>query len=100
MAARLIWSPRARHNLREILDHIAADAPGTAEAVVRRFLDRAELLPAHPGQGRRVPEYEGPQEYREVYVHRWRLIYLVHADEVRIVAIVHTARLLRNVPPL
>ena len=30
------------------------------------------------GQGRRVPEYDGPEEVREVFVHRWRMIYPCH----------------------
>ena len=99
MAPRLIWSPRARRNLRDLLAHVAEDSPGSAEAVAQRFVARADLLPDHPGQGRRVPEYDGPLEIREVFVHSWRLIYRVTGDEIRIVAVVHGARLLRNVAP-
>lgn len=98
MARRLIWSPRARQNLRDILNHIAADAPATATAVARRFFARVESLPDQPGQGRRLPD--GPADLREVFVHRWRIIYATSETELRIVAIVHSARLLRNVPPL
>jgi hypothetical protein len=46
-----------------------------------------------------VPEYEGSDELREVFVHRWRLIYRTTEREVVIVAIIHGARLLKNVPP-
>jgi len=100
VARRLIWSPRARRNLRDILDHIAKDSPRTASTVARRFFTRAASLPDQPGQGRRVPDVDMPSEVREVFVHRWRVIYMVSEAEVRIVAIVHTARLLRNLPPL
>jgi plasmid stabilization system protein ParE len=100
VARRLIWSPRARRNLRDILDFIAEDSPGNAETVARRFFARVESLPDQPGQGRRVPEYDGPVEFREVFVHSWRVIYRTNEREVRIVAIVHGARLLKNVPPL
>ncbi|MER2509982.1 MAG: type II toxin-antitoxin system RelE/ParE family toxin [Amaricoccus sp.] len=100
MAPRLIWSPRSRRNLRDLLARVAEDSPGTAEAVAGRFFARADLLPEHPGQGRRVPEYDGPLEIREVFVHGWRLIYRVADGQVRIVTIVHGARLLRNVAPL
>ena len=98
MARRLIWSPRARRNLRDILDHIAADSPATATVVARRFFARVELLPDQPGQGRRLPD--GPADLREVFVHRWRIIYATSDTEVRIVAVVHGARRLSNVPPL
>jgi toxin ParE1/3/4 len=100
LARRLIWSPRARRNLRDILDRIAEDAPGRAPGVARRFFGRVASLADQPGQGRRVPEYDGADEVREVLVHRWRVIYRVGPEEVMIVAIVHGARLLKNARPL
>ena len=99
MAPRLIWSPRARRNQRDLLAHVDQDSPASPETVWQRFVPRADLLPDHPGQGRRVPEYDGPLEIREVFVHSWRLIYRVTGDEIRIVAVVHGARLLGNVAP-
>ena len=57
-------------------------------------------LPDQPGQGRRVPEHEGGDELREVFVQSWRLIYRVTDDRILIVAVVHGARLLRNLPPM
>ena len=87
---------RSPANLREILDHVAADSPGNARAVARRFFARVESLPDQPGQGRRVPEYEGADDLREVFVQRWRIIYRSSEHEVEIVAVVHTARLLRR----
>jgi plasmid stabilization system protein ParE len=99
LARRLIWSPRARRNLRDILDYIARDSPGNAGHVARRSFARVASLPEQPGQGRRVPEYEDPDDLREVFVHRWRVIYRSTEDGVEIVAIVHTARLLKHVPP-
>jgi toxin ParE1/3/4 len=54
---------------------IAKDSPMYAGPVVARFLNRAEALPDQPGQGRRVPEYQGALDLREVFVHRWQLIY-------------------------
>jgi toxin ParE1/3/4 len=100
VARRLIWSPRARQNLRAILDFLARDSPGNEGPVAERFFARVASLPDQPGQGRRVPEYEGSQELREVFVHRWRIIYRVTEEKVAIIAIVHGARLLKNVPPL
>ncbi|MGQ0565847.1 MAG: type II toxin-antitoxin system RelE/ParE family toxin [Gemmobacter sp.] len=96
MARRLIWSPRALDDLAEISAWIARDSLIYAHAVVGRFFERADALPDQPGQGRRVPEYEGPDEMREVFVHRWRMIYQVMQDRVEIVTLVHGARLIEG----
>ena len=100
MAPRLIWSRRATSELQEIAAYIAKDAPNYSEIVVRRFLERGKLLLDQPQQGRRLPEYGGLDEMREVFVHRWRMIYEVTPDTVTILAILHGARLIENAPPL
>lgn len=97
MARRLRWSERALDDLDAILAHIARDAPRNASAVHDRIVARLESLADQPGQGRRVPEFGA---FREVIVQSWRIIYSVSDTEVLILAVVHSARLLRNVPPL
>ena len=100
MARRLRWTPCAVGDLDRILEFIAKDAPSYARAVHLRIQARIASLPGQPGQGRRVPEDEGGDELREVIVQSWRVIYRTRADAVVIVAIVHSAPLLKNVPPL
>ena len=100
MARRLRWSDRALDELDAVLAHIAQDSPINAAAVHDRIVARLASLPDQPRQGRRVPEYEGSDEVREVIVQSWRLIYRITDTEVSIVAVVHSARLLRNAPPL
>ena len=99
MAGGWSWSPRSLAELDDIADYIAKDSPFYARMVVRRVLERAELLTDMPGQGRRVPEYAGPLKLREVFVHGWRIIYAVDGQDVRVVTIIHAARLLENVLP-
>ena len=100
MARRLIWSHRAADELQDIAVFIAKDSPAYAGPVVARFLNRAGALADQPSQGRRVPEYQGVLVLREVFVHRWRLIYAVSDDKIEIVTIVHGARLMENAKPL
>lgn len=100
MARRLRWSARALDDLDGILAFVARDSPAYARAVHGRILARVEFLPDQPGQGRRVPEYEGGDDVREVFVHGWRIIYRTTDDAVRIVTVVHGARLLRSIPPV
>lgn len=97
MARRISWSQRALDDLDAILAHIAQDSPRNASAVHDRILARLDSLPEQPDQGRRLRELDGA--FREVIVQSWRVVYLVSEAEVRIVAVIHTARLLRNVPP-
>ena len=68
--------------------------------VARRTVVRVAGLSDQPGQGRRVPELEGSDEVREVIVQSWRVIYRVTEADVVIVAVVHSARLLRSALPL
>jgi plasmid stabilization system protein ParE len=100
MARSLRWSDRALDELDAVLAHIATDAPRNAAAVHDRMVARLASLADQPGQGRHVPEYQGDLSLREVIVQSWRIIYRVTEAEVVIVAVVHSARLLRNVPPL
>ena len=100
MARRLIWTERAAGDLLDLLDWVRRDAPLYALRIEQRFRNRAAHLPGQPGQGRRLPEHDGPEEVRGVFVHRWRLIYEVTDDAVTILAIVHGARLLHNADPL
>ena len=100
MARSLRWSDRAPDELDAVLAHIAQDSPINAAAVHGRIVARLASLPDQPGQGRRVPEHEGADELREVIVQSWRIIYRITKAEVTVLAVIHSARLLRNVPPL
>lgn len=100
MAQRLIWSDRALDDLFEIVSYIEKDSPLYARNVSRKMFARADALIEQPGQGRQVPEYDGDKDVREVFVHRWRLIYAIYSDHIRIAAVIHGARLMENVQPL
>jgi toxin ParE1/3/4 len=98
--AGLIWSDRALDELEAIAMHVALHSPFHAKQVSKRAFLRAAYLPDQPRQGRRLPEYVGPREIREVFVHRWRLIYEVTESGVTILSIIHGARLIENAPPI
>ena len=73
--------------LDEVLATIAADAPRSAERVLDVFDSTAESLSELAARGRIVPEFEEPS-IRELFVYRYRLIYQVGSDEVRILAVI------------
>jgi toxin ParE1/3/4 len=97
VALRLIWSENGLRDLDLIAAYVAVNSPQNAKAITRRAFARADLLPDHPRQGRRLPENRTARDIREVFVHRWRLIYEVTPATVVILAVLHGARLIDDV---
>src|SRR6478609_11056611 len=56
MAAKLLWTPRARSDIKKIYIDIGRNQPASAERYLQRFRSRVELLIAHPRLGERHPE--------------------------------------------
>jgi toxin ParE1/3/4 len=82
----LIWSARARRELREIGDYIARDKPEAAIRWIETLAAMAEQAAALPFAGRRVPEF-GRDDVREVIKRGYRVIYRVFEDRVEIVTV-------------
>ena len=83
--------------LDEIAEYIAVDSPTQAKRVVRRVLDGVERLATFPESGAFASEF--PDDgVREILVYRFRILYrfVKAGDAVRIVGIVHGARLLNE----
>jgi toxin ParE1/3/4 len=97
VALRLIWSDRALRELDRIVVYVADTSPQNAKSIARRAFARADLLPDQPRQGRRLPENRTTRDIREVFVHRWRLIYEVTPEAVVILAVLHGARLIDDI---
>jgi plasmid stabilization system protein ParE len=70
-----------------------------ADVVYSQILARPDpQLVEHPLSGSIVPEYDR-MNIREVFVHSFRIIYLVLEDEIRILTVIHGAQLLPPNPP-
>lgn len=52
MACKLIWSPAARDDLRDIIRFIARDNPQRAESFGYELMRRTDILHDHPEAGR------------------------------------------------
>ena len=86
---RTIWSPKAQRQLRDAFDFIAADDPRSAESVARRLVAAAERLADLPtGRPGRIA---GTHE-KLVRGLPYFIIYAVHADDVDILELIHTAQ--------
>jgi len=94
MAARVrqvIWAESARDALDEVIAYISQDSRQAAVRVLETALEAAARLATFPERGRVVPEMNDPT-IREVFVHRYRLLYRVDDERVVIVAFLHGAR--------
>lgn len=91
--AKIIWSPQSLADLENIADYIAQDSVYYARLVVERIIHAIELLTHFPLQGRRVPEAH-EENVREIFYKRYRIIYEVKPDQVQILTIIHSSRIL------
>ena len=81
------WSRDALDCLNEIVGTIARDSPRAAARVLDVFDSTAASLSELAERGRIVPELQDSW-IREVFVYRYRVMYQVTSDEVRILAVV------------
>ena len=93
MARQLRWSPEAIEDVESIANYIERDSAYYARAVVSRIISLAETIPDHPQLGRVVPELNDP-DFRERFVHKYRVIYRIEPDRILIAAVIHGSRLL------
>jgi plasmid stabilization system protein ParE len=87
----LRFTPRARNDLRDILEYIAKDNPAAADRLRLAFFDAAKLIAMRPHLGLRnanVPELRS----RLVARYPYRIHYRVEDTDVWIIHIRHSAR--------
>lgn len=96
MVRQIEWSAESIDDLAAIRDYLLEQTPANAERIVREIESAAELLIDFPYAHRMVPEWQDPDR-RETFVYRWRLIYRVTPDRIRIVGVIHGSRLLGNI---
>jgi toxin ParE1/3/4 len=89
---RLVLSPEAWRDFRDIRDYIAKDDPEAARRVVMRLRDMARTLSGVPAMGRARPEL-GP-DIRSFVADRYVLFYrpLSRAAGIQLVRVLHGAR--------
>jgi addiction module RelE/StbE family toxin len=91
---RIEWRPKAREDLRAIVQYIGKDNPARARSFGQELRDRTLLLAHHPELGR-TGRPGLPGHVRELVVHRNYIVFYRLRDEARIVEILrvkHTAR--------
>jgi toxin ParE1/3/4 len=90
MAKTIIWTESAANDLQRIVEYIAIDSEQYAIAFYDAAREVADSLSTFSTRGRVVPEINN-SNIREVFIHRYRLMYQVHESKVIILAIIHGA---------
>ena len=88
---RVVWTDQAQRMRDAAIAYVAQDSRPAAQRLLIRALDTAASLDILSERGRVVPEFNQPT-VRELFVHRYRLIYEVTSAEVQVLAFVHGAR--------
>lgn len=100
MAVQIVWSARARRDVRSIYDYIASDSIRHARAEVDRIAASTDRLRSFPQSGRRVAEDEA-KRLREVISGSYRILYRTLSDvKIEIAAVVHGSRDIDTVPDI
>ena len=95
MAEQIRWSPRAVYHLEEICKYIAKDSEYYATLFAKRVVGIVKDIPRFPKAGRIVPEYKD-ENLREKIYQNYRIVYRLKRNIIEIVAVVHSARQMKN----
>jgi toxin ParE1/3/4 len=93
---QVIISPRARHDLLEIIDYIRQDNPGAADRFGNELLDHAELLADFPYVGAPISQRSGVRKLLHTPV---RIYYRID-ERHKVVEILHFWHAARREPNL
>ena len=88
---RVAWTEQAAAELEAIREHMVAQSPAAAAALMAAIARRLDQLEAFPESGRIVPEYRIPL-VREVIVGPYRVLYRLAVGHIEILGVFHGAR--------
>ncbi|MBI4498274.1 MAG: type II toxin-antitoxin system RelE/ParE family toxin [Chloroflexi bacterium] len=89
--ATVIWSEHALRDLEVACLFMSRDRPEAAQRLREQAFRTTERLADFPRSGRMVPETNS-DDFREIFVQSYRIIYQVTENEVYILTVFHGAR--------
>lgn len=87
------WTPQALEDIESICAYIERDSRIYARVFASQIVDTISALEAFPKVGRIVPE-SNQENIREIIHGNYRIIYRLIGDEVQLLTVHHSARLL------
>jgi len=94
--AQVVWSERARDQLRVIVSYLAERVPLSATEWADRLISAPDILEHLPEIGSPV-EDAGVPDLRELLVGPYRIVYTIRGDECHILIVFHAHRDIANV---
>lgn len=94
---RVHWTNNAVDHLVNIYEYIALNSPTYAKQMVDRITRRTVQIGEQPLSGRIVPEYEA-EDIRELIEKPYRIIYRIKTEQIDVLAVIHSARLMPDEP--
>ena len=84
------WAQTAETDLINIVEYIAPDSPRNALGIFNKIKQKATDLTSFPEKGRVVPELQaqGINQYRELIISPWRLIYRISNKNVYVLSVI------------
>lgn len=95
MAKTVVWTESAMDDLEQVVRYIYRDSPAYALSFYDTVIDKAKTLKDMSERGRIVPELDD-EHIREIFVHRYRMIYQICETRIQIITFIHGARELNN----
>jgi len=88
------WSKIAQDDLLEIIEYISLDSYNIAEEIFEKIKKQTIKLENFPERGRTVPEldFHNINNYRELIIVPWRIIYRIEEHKVYILAVIDSRR--------
>jgi len=93
--AKVIWTETSLDDIDSIAEYISIDSTFYAKQFVQKIFAAVKKLETHPEIGKLVPELPN-QNYREILLRKYRIIYQIELDNVYIISVHHSSRLLEN----
>ncbi len=83
------WADIAYKDLEDIISYISTESIENALQVLNKFKEKAESLINFPERGRIVPElkFHNIENYREILLTPWRIIYRIENNKVYVIAV-------------
>lgn len=95
----VVWTEVAAQDLERLATYLWDETPFRAGEILDRIVDRAESLQSTPLRGRVPPELKGVsgQEWREVVLSPWRILYRISGRRVEIHGVLDGRRSLQDI---
>ena len=96
MVKTVVWSNESLDDIESIAEFISRDSIHHAQRVVGEIINIVETIQTQPEMGRVVPELN-QTNIRETFIYSYRIIYEVDNNKLKILAVIHGGRLLKNI---